>query len=244
MELRKDFEAQGSFLFKYRSILPLILLAFTMIFFIYNEIIQNPNVQHLTNEYMVICLAVSFFGLAIRIFTVGFTPKNTSGRNTKEQIADKLNTTGIYSLVRHPLYIGNFFMWLGAAMLTGSSVFVIIFFLVYWIYYERIMYAEEQFLHRKFGDSFIAWSDEIPAVVPDFNHWQNSEQAFNLKKIIKKEKNGVVAIFILFFLFDRIHIYYNFPEKLFDANVWFFLMAGTIMMYLIIRVLRKRTRLL
>ena len=34
--------------------------------------------------------------------------KNTSGRNTHDQVADSLNTSGIYSIVRHPLYVGNF----------------------------------------------------------------------------------------------------------------------------------------
>ena len=68
---------------------------------------------------------MSFFGLGIRVFTVGFTPKNTSGRNTAEQIADVLNTSGIYSMVRHPLYVGNFFMWLGIGLLTQNPYFVL-----------------------------------------------------------------------------------------------------------------------
>lgn len=60
------------------------------------------------------CIAVSLFGLLIRAVTIGFTPKGTSGRNTKEgQVAEVLNTKGIYSVVRHPLYLGNYFMWLG-----------------------------------------------------------------------------------------------------------------------------------
>jgi len=82
-------------------------------------------------------------GLFIRAYAVGHTPANTSGRNTKEQLADELNTTGIYSMVRHPLYLGNFFMWLGAAVLTKNGWFIVAFILLYWIYYERIMFAEE-----------------------------------------------------------------------------------------------------
>ena len=59
-----------------------------------------------------IFLGVSLLGEAIRIFTVGYAPRNTSGRNTiTGQIADELNVTGIYSQLRHPLYLGNFLMW-------------------------------------------------------------------------------------------------------------------------------------
>ena len=63
-------------------------------------------------------IIISFLGEAIRIFTVAYTPAGTSGRNTKQQLADTLNTTGIYSLLRHPLYLGNFFMFLDTFIFT------------------------------------------------------------------------------------------------------------------------------
>ncbi len=116
-----------------------------------------------------IFLGVSLFGEAIRIYTVGFAPENTSGRNTEAgQIADELNMTGIYSLVRHPLYVGNFFMWLGPVLFLRSVVFAVFFVLVYWLYYERIMFAEEQFLRRKFGETYDKWSEKVSAFIPGF----------------------------------------------------------------------------
>ena len=66
------------------------------------------------------------------------------------QVADSLNTTGIYSTVRHPLYLGNFFMWLAIVVLTADLYFVIVFCLCYFIF-ERVMLAEEDFLANKFG---------------------------------------------------------------------------------------------
>jgi len=102
---------------------------------------------------------ISLCGLAIRVYTVGHTPANTSGRNTAGQLAESLNTTGIYSLVRHPLYLGNFFMWLGVALLIANFWFVIAFVFAYWIYYERIMFAEEQFLRTKFGPTYVEWAN-------------------------------------------------------------------------------------
>ena len=64
---------------------------------------------NLTEE--MIFLAVSLLGEAIRIITVGHAPRNTSGRNTTEgQVADVINTSGIYSIIRHPLYVGNFLL--------------------------------------------------------------------------------------------------------------------------------------
>ncbi|WP_317038972.1 hypothetical protein ACF3NR_05840 [Vaginella massiliensis] len=52
----------------------------------------------------------------------------------------------MYSMVRQPLYLSNFLMWIAPAMLTGNFWFIVAFCLFYWVYYERFMYAEEQFL--------------------------------------------------------------------------------------------------
>ena len=47
---------------------------------------------------------------------MGFAPRGTSGRNTLGQVAEVLNTSGMYSVVRNPLYLGNFVIWLGLAL--------------------------------------------------------------------------------------------------------------------------------
>jgi hypothetical protein len=45
--------------------------------------------------WQVVSLTTGLLGLLLRILTVGFTPKNTSGRNTAEgQVADSNTTTG------------------------------------------------------------------------------------------------------------------------------------------------------
>lgn len=92
-----------------------------------------------------IAIYVGLFGFLIRIYTIGFTPKNTLGRNTKEdQIAGELNTKGLYSLTRNPLYVGNF-IGMGAVLFTGVFWFFILFIFIFWLYYERIIFAEEVF---------------------------------------------------------------------------------------------------
>ncbi len=206
MALKEEFEKQGLWLFKYRSFLPLIILLIGTALYLYKEF--HPETFFLEGTpyeiyYEMFSLLVSLLGLAIRVYTVGHTPKNTSGRNTSEgQVADSLNTTGIYSVVRHPLYLGNFLMWTGPAMLTGNGWFIISFLLFYWVYYERIMFAEEQFLRRKFGDSYLKWSEIVPAFIPKFKNFVKSDLNFSWKKVLKKEKNGLFALFLIFCVFD------------------------------------------
>ena len=97
---------------------------------------------------------------------MGFVPKDTSQRNTGRPQAAALNTTGLYSLVRHPLYVGNYLMWLGVALFTGAWWAPVIVSLVFWLYYERIMFAEEEFLRRRFGGDYTAWASTVPAFLP------------------------------------------------------------------------------
>jgi hypothetical protein len=193
-------------------------------------------------HYELFCLLISLIGLGIRIYTVGHTPKNTSGRNVKKQVADSLNTTGIYSVVRHPLYLGNYFMWLGAAMLTGNIWFMLVFSLFYWIYYERIMFAEEQFLRGKFRDTYLKWSENVPAFIPKLSNFRKSELDFSWKKILKKEKNGLAAVFIIFAVFD---VAGEMVSGNRDFNYfWIYSAIMSIVLYLILRYLKRNTSVL
>jgi hypothetical protein len=77
----------------------------------------------------------------------------------------------MYSVVRHPLYLGNYFQWLGVAMLPRNPWVAVTVSLVFWIYYERIMFAEEEYLRRSFGSEFEEWAARTPAFIPDFAQW-------------------------------------------------------------------------
>jgi len=242
MALQEEFERQGNWLFRNRSYLPLLIVFAGIVIFTWTE--MHPESFFLkagwANQYFIyICLLISLLGLAIRIFTVGYTPANTSGRNTSGQLADQLNTTGIYSLVRHPLYLGNFFMWLGPVLYTGHLWFVGLVCFFYWIYYERIMFAEEQFLRGKFGAVYTSWAEKIPAFMPRLTGYKKPVYPFSWKKVLKKEKNGLMNVFIIFCAMDvagtfiRKNGEYN---KVIAAACMF-----TIVLYLILKFLKYNT---
>jgi protein-S-isoprenylcysteine O-methyltransferase Ste14 len=243
MALQEEFEQQGNWLFRYRSNLPLVIFLIGAIVYFYS-IYDKSFVFFQSNfelYFQFICIIVGLFGLWIRIFTVGHTPKNTSGRNTQSQIADTLNTSGIYSIVRHPLYVGNFFMWLGPILLTANIWFIVAFILFYWIYYERIMFAEEQFLRRKFGENYTNWASSVPAFIPNFKKFRKPNLPFNWKKVLLKEKNGIAALFIIFTGMDIA------GKLIAGRNDWNYVIiiscAISILYYLIVKILRKRSNL-
>lgn len=205
MALTEQMNRQGNWLFKHRGILPLIIFIVGVFLYIKNE--SNPQNWILEGRrfeiyYELLCLIISLFGFLIRVYTVGYSPPNTSGRNTENQVADVLSTKGIYSIVRNPLYVGNFFMWLGIAMLTGNFWFIVAFTLFYFLYYERIIFTEEQYLKNKFGDTYDQWAKTTPVIIPKFSAFKKVNYGFNWKKVLRQEKNGLAALLIIFSLFD------------------------------------------
>ena len=128
MALYQSITKTGASLFRHRSFIPLILypLAIITIFVEKNSILS-------TNELSLslICITISMLGLIIRALVIGYVPPNTSGRNRHNQKANSLNKTGIYSAVRHPLYLGNFFMWLGIILYVGHFWFAIFCILLF-----------------------------------------------------------------------------------------------------------------
>lgn len=245
MALQEEFEIQGNWLFRYRGVLPIIVLSIGAIMYVRTEMYPETFILEGTRfevYYELFCLLIGLVGLSIRAYTVGHTPDNTSGRNTTEQLADSLNFTGIYSIVRHPLYLGNFLMWLAPAMLPGQFWFVIAFCLSYWVYYERIMFAEEQFLRRKFGEAYILWAEKTPAFLPRFKQFAPSSYPFSWKKVLKKEKNGLLALLFIFTLFD---VSGTLIENSRKFNYYMIGACGiSLIMYGVLKYMKKNTTLL
>lgn len=245
MALQESFEKRGIWLFKYRGLIPIFILVIGAAIYVLKKL--NPGeslIEHQPYEfyYELFCLLIGLIGVVIRAYTVGHTPRNTSGRNVDTQIAETLNTTGIYSVVRHPLYLGNFFMWLGPAMLTGHLWFILVFCLFYWIYYERIMYAEEQFLRGKFGPSYLKWSEHVPPFVPRFKGFVKSNLSFSWKKVLKKEKNGFAALFLIFCAFN---VTGELIQQQREFNMVFIVGFGVSFLgYFVLKFLKTRTEVL
>lgn len=204
MALLEEFEQQGNWLFRRRGQFPMLFLLIGLGLYVYDRYNDVPFFlgEGAARLYFWACVGVSLLGLFIRIYTVGHTPVRTSGRNRVEQIADSLNTSGIYATVRHPLYLGNFLIWLGPALLPAHLWFIVSFCLFYWLYYERIMFCEEQFLRAKFGTVFTDWAAKTPAFIPALSQFKPNTVLFSWKKVFINEKNGLASIFVVFLAFD------------------------------------------
>jgi protein-S-isoprenylcysteine O-methyltransferase Ste14 len=238
MALVHEFENSGNWLFRRRGWLPVFMVVAGIVMMYLGN--RQAIIFDLRDE--MIFLAISLLGEMIRIITVGFAAKNTSGRNTAAgQIADELNKTGVYSIVRHPLYVGNFFLWLGPVLFLRSAWFTVVFCLVYWLYYERIMFAEEQFLRRKFGNEYDIWSEKVSAFIPFTFNFIKPKLPFSLRNVLSREYNSFVNIFLIFTVLDFCRNYFL-TEKPFFTKIWIYSLAGAVIIWIIVRSIHKYTK--
>ena len=235
MSLNREFESTGNWLFKHRSFLPLFIIPF-LFYLLLGSISDDLECILLYSG-----LIISFIGEGIRIFTVAYTPPGTSGRNTKQQLADTLNTTGIYSLLRHPLYLGNFFMFLGPFIFTGNIYGISIFILIFWLYYERIMYAEEAFLIHKFENEYSEWASDTPAFIPKISAYLPANSKFSFQKVIEREYSGLCAVIVIFTLMVGFR---NFNANIHPilSDSWKILFSLNALLYIFLRTLKKIKR--
>ncbi|MEY4109659.1 MAG: hypothetical protein RLZZ46_13 [Bacteroidota bacterium] len=235
MSLVREFEKTGNFLFRYRGQIPVVLFPAALPFLYGSE--------DCTLLCKILAVMIALAGFAIRAYAIGTTPRGTSGRNTREQVAETINTSGIYSIVRHPLYLGNYGMWAGIVIYTGSWSFFLIFSLAYWIYYERIMFAEERFLEKKFGQAFLDWAAGVPSFLPRFSQWKPSSVPLSLKTILRREYSGILATALGFaFVNTARHYFQGEPPVPGTLTQW--LLGAAVLWALIFRSLKRNTSLL
>jgi protein-S-isoprenylcysteine O-methyltransferase Ste14 len=241
MALHEEFVVQGNWLFRWRSYLPFAFVVLVGI--AYTQFDWPFESEFLHNIWEFVCLAISFFGLLVRMLTHGHTPARTSGRNTKRQVARELNTAGMYSVVRHPLYLGNYLIGLGIVLLLWVWWLPVIYTLAFWVYYERIMFAEEAFLQEKFGREFTDWSAVTPAFLPKLSLWRRPALGFSWRKVLGREYTGLIVVVLGHTgmeFFEHIVMYHRLGWKPF----WIaFSISGTVV-YLALREIKRKTTLL
>lgn len=241
MPLREEFERTGRWLFRRRSTLPILVLAFMVAQLVDFHYLGHRHSMDLAWEGL--CLALGLLGLALRIHVVGHAPHDTAGRNTRDWSAAELNTTGFYSVVRHPLYLGNALMWLGVALFLHRLSVVLPVAMSFWLYYERIMFAEEEWLRGKFGAAYVDWAGRTPAFVPRPALWRPPILPFSPRSAIRREYPGLLGLICAFTLLevagDRVA-----TGRLQLDPVWGVLLGLSVVIAVVARFLKRHTSVL
>ncbi len=177
----------GEFLFKNRDYTPVPFVIAMIVF---------ANTDH---NALIIGLLLSLFGEAIRIFGVAHI--GGVSRTKTYSTGQKLITSGPFSRVRNPLYVGNFFLSVG--MVVSANVhplFTAGFIAFFFIQYIPIIRWEEQNLRNTFGDEFDEYISRVPRWIPSpFPKYKQKEKIKgDFGKAIQSEKNTLLAAVAFF----------------------------------------------
>ena len=83
------------------------------------------------------------------------------GKSTKNVGASKLVTTGVYGIVRNPLYLSNGLLAMGMAILF-RSLYAFLFSIPYLLSYLPIIHLEEKDLLGKYGGEYLEYRKKVP----------------------------------------------------------------------------------
>jgi len=128
---------------------------------------------------------IAALGQIWRIYAAGVIYKNK-----------RLATTGAYSLVRHPLYFGNFLILIGFTISCGNWMVValVLFFLLF--YYPAAIRYEDNKLQGLFGEEWQAWGTKTPAMFPTRLKWQSNQDAeWDLRQSMIRNGELIYTIF-------------------------------------------------
>jgi protein-S-isoprenylcysteine O-methyltransferase Ste14 len=241
MMLRDIIRRAGGVLFAWRSYTFLLLVP---LFALEVRHLARPWGSHRADEaWEIVCLAVALAGQAVRVITVAFVPKGTSGRNTASQKASSLNCTGLYSIVRNPLYIGNYLILAGITLLWQSWELVVVNSLLFAAVYLPIILVEEAFLLRQFGREYSDYAARVPRVLPSLRLWVPPGRLGNWRMVLRREHDSVLSIVVIFTVLTHIRDYFITGRFRGDKE-WLIACAVVTAAWLVIKILKKTTRLL
>ena len=241
--LRDQLVRQGNMLFRWRTYVPLAVLPMLFVALRHAGAIEQVAGERVDGYWKLLCLGIAGLGIAVRCLVAGFVPGCTSGRNTKQQVAATLNTTGMYAVVRHPLYLGNFLCMLGVVLTLEVWWFAVICCLAFWLYYERIMLAEEEFLRQQFGEEFEKWASMIPTFIPRLGRWRTPALPFSWRTMLRREFSSASLLTASFVLLEVLSDGLGEHKWQLHLSTIIVLLVG-LFAYVTLATLKRKTRLL
>ncbi len=161
-------------------------------------LIISSQMTDATFRWGVILLII---GELIRFWALGYM----------ERKGEKLAMSGPYAFVRNPLYVGNFFLGLGVAVIVWNWVIGIIFLVGFLGIYTGTILGEEKHLREMFGKTYDDYCKNVPSFLPRLTPYRAPEKdSFQWGRIIKHHEYitvlGIILMTILIHLYDDLFL--------------------------------------
>lgn len=142
----------GGFLFKHRTWFPVIFLGIPLL---------APG--HTTVASWIVGGMLVVIGEFFRLAGVAAAGTATRRRSRNVQ---RLVTYGIFAWSRNPLYNGNFLVWMGFVVISGTIWFLPFAVLLFALEYSLIVAYEEGVLESTFGREYLVYKHCTPRWLP------------------------------------------------------------------------------
>lgn len=149
---RRTSAKLGAVLFRNRSWLPVPFVLVALL---------APG--HPTAANWIAGALVIVFGEWIRLAGVAAAGTVTRRRSRDVQ---RLVTYGIFGWTRNPLYVGNFFIWMGFVVISGVQWFLPVAIALFALEYTLIVAYEEGVLESIFGAEYLQFKETTPRWIP------------------------------------------------------------------------------
>jgi len=140
----------------------LILLVVFLIVWIADSFVFKYSTfltQYVSNYIRV---PIALIILTISGLLAGFGLNTVFGKTREEP---QVITTGVFSIVRHPIYLSSILLYLGFILLSLSLLSVLVWILIIVFYYVISRY-EEKLLTQRFGSIYEEYKKKVPMLLP------------------------------------------------------------------------------
>jgi protein-S-isoprenylcysteine O-methyltransferase Ste14 len=140
---------------------PVLLVAS---YFLYQSIESTGSPTPARTLVATLGAALLIIGWAFQIWAFLSWPSLFAGHGVLDD--HRLLTRGAYAVVRHPVYLGAFLVWLGLGLAFSNAV-VLAIAIVYVIpMYVLYLRAEEGMMLESFGEAYRNYALKVPMLVP------------------------------------------------------------------------------
>ncbi|MGE0679363.1 MAG: isoprenylcysteine carboxylmethyltransferase family protein [Candidatus Binatia bacterium] len=184
--MRRCLVPMGHFFFSARN----ILFPLTFIGLLVLTQPEFPYGSELGDWWLDLCgLVVVLSGQACRALAIGQAENIRRGGRGKRVAAKRLINHGIYAHTRNPLYLGNLLIIGGLGLIANNYWWYLIALPVFVGVYWSIVFAEEGFLLRQFGQEYVAYYQSVNRFLPRLSGLDRScrQGAFDWKRVFRKE---------------------------------------------------------
>lgn len=128
-------------------------------------------------------------GQACRALAIGQAENIRRGGRQKRVAAKRLIQHGIYAHTRNPLYVGNLLIVIGLGLIANNHWWYIFVFPLFLSVYWSIVFAEEDFLSRQFGQEYTEYRQTVNRFLPRLQGIRRSckECEFDWMRVFRKE---------------------------------------------------------